>query len=266
MIRFLSLGSGSSGNCYYLSCGETNILIDAGISVRKIKQIFKDFSLNIKDITAVLVTHDHTDHIKAVGNLAEDYGIPVYATQLVHEGINRNYATTTKVTSEHRKNIFKDVSFELGDFVITPFDVPHDSSDCVGYLIHAENQTFCVITDVGHVTESIQKAVNQSTQLILESNHDVEMLMGGPYPAYLKGRILGPRGHLSNVDSARLVAEYASPQLQNLWLCHLSEENNHPELARKTYETVLREYGIVAGKDFCLTILRRTLPSEMYIL
>lgn len=266
MIRFLSLASGSSGNCYYLSTGGTAILIDAGIGVRKIKQVFKDFSINIKDISGILVTHDHTDHIKAVGNLAEDYGIPVYATQLVHEGINRNYATTKKITDSHRCIVSKDVSFQLGDFCVTPFDVPHDSSDCVGFLIEADQQTFCVITDVGHVTESVQHAVNQSNHLVLESNHDVEMLMSGPYPAYLKGRIVGPRGHLSNSDSARLVAEYATPQLRNLWLCHLSEENNHPELARKTYESVLRDYGIVAGKDFCLTILRRTLPSEMYIL
>lgn len=266
MIKFLSLGSGSSGNCYYLSHGSTSILVDAGISPRRIKHIFKEFNLSLKNIDAILITHDHTDHIKAVGHLAEEFDLPIYTTQLIHEGINRNYSTTTKVQPEHRRVIGKDTTFELGDFLITPFDVPHDSSDCVGYVIGTEDTNFCIITDAGHVTESMQHAVNIAHHLVIESNHDTEMLSSGPYPAYLKGRISGPRGHLSNVDSARLVAENATPELQNVWLCHLSEENNHPELARKTYETVLREYGIVAGKDFRLTILRRTLPSEMYIL
>ena len=152
----------------------------------------------------------------------------------------------------------------VGDICITPFDVPHDSSDCVGYRIESGDTVFCIITDVGHVTEIIRQQVGEANYIVLEANYDEDMLMMGPYPAYLKGRIKGEKGHLSNKDSARLVAENASPVLKQIWLCHLSEENNHPELARKTIEQVLKSYGIVAGKDFKLDVLKRKTPSEIY--
>ena len=152
---------------------------------------------------------------------------------------------------------------KVGDIFITPFDVPHDSSDCVGYRVESEDVVFCIITDVGHVTEIIRQQVGEANYLVLEANYDEDMLMMGPYPAYLKGRIRGENGHLSNKDSARLVAEYASPSLKQIWLCHLSEENNHPELARKTYESVLREYGLIVGLDFKVDVLKRKVPSEI---
>ena len=154
-------------------------------------------------------------------------------------------------------------TLNVGDMCITAFDVPHDSSDCVGYRVEFGDVIFCIITDVGHVTEIIRHQVGEANYLVLEANYDEDMLMMGPYPAYLKGRIRGEKGHLSNKDSARLVAEYASPALKQIWLCHLSEENNHPELARKTYESVLREYGLVLGLDFKVDVLKRKIPSDI---
>jgi phosphoribosyl 1,2-cyclic phosphodiesterase len=266
MIKFISLGSSSSGNCYYLATDNIQILVDAGIGVRWLKSTLKEKGIMLTDIDAVCITHDHADHIKAVGHLAHDYHLPIYATEEVHRGINRNYCVTTKLTPEHTRIINKSQTIELGDMMITAFSVPHDSSDCVGYRIATDREVFLIITDIGHATEIIQEEVSNADFIVIESNHDVDMLMMGPYPAYLKGRIRSGRGHISNVDSARLIAEHASPRLKRVWLCHLSEENNHPELARKTYETVLREYGLIAGVDFKLDVLRRKQASDLMIL
>lgn len=264
MLKFLSIGSGSSGNCYYLTTGNTSILIDAGIGIRVLKRTLKSYDIEIDRIDAVFVTHDHADHIKAIGNLANDYGKSVYATERVHAGINCNYCMTSKLTEEHVRIIQKDVPLQFGDMVITPFDVPHDSSDCVGYRVQAGDVVFCLITDAGHVTSIMEEQVSQANYLVLEANHDEDMLMMGTYPAYLKGRIRGERGHLCNKDSARLIAEHATPILKHVWLCHLSEENNHPELARKTVDGLLRGFGIIPGVDFDLDILKRKSPSDLY--
>lgn len=264
MIKFMSLGSGSSGNSYYLQAGSTRLLIDAGISPRTMKKHLRGAGVNLEDIDAVFVTHDHADHIKAVGYLANDLDKPVYATELVHQGINRNFCVSSKLTPKHVRVIQKEVAVQVGDFVVTAFDVPHDSTDCVGYRLEADSIVFCLLTDVGHVTSTLEGQVALADYIVLESNHDENMLVMGNYPAYLKGRIRGDKGHLSNGDSARLLAEHATPRLKHVWLCHLSEENNHPELARKTMETVCRSYGIVLGKDFAMDILKRKMPSEMY--
>ena len=260
----MALGSGGSGNSYYLQAGCTRLLIDAGISPRTMKKHLKGVGVSLEEIDAVFVTHDHADHIKAVGYLANDLDKPVYATQLVHEGINRNYCVSSKLTPEHVRVIQKEESVQVGEFTVTAFDVPHDSTDCVGYRVEAGGITFCLLTDVGHVTPTLEEQVSLADYIVLESNHDENMLMMGNYPAYLKGRIRGDKGHLSNEASAHLLAEHATPRLKHVWLCHLSEENNHPELARKTMETVCRSFGILPGKDFEMDILKRKTPSEMY--
>lgn len=266
MIKFISLGSSSSGNCYYLATDKAQILLDAGVGVRALKHDLKERGVMLKDIDAVFITHDHADHIKAVSYLAHDYKLPIYATEEVHRGINRNYCVKVKLAPEYTRIIHKAQTTEIGDMRVTAFSVPHDSSDCVGYRVETDEEVFLLITDVGHVTEIIQEQVAAANFIVLESNHDVDMLMMGPYPAYLKGRIRSGRGHLSNADCAKLIAEHASPALKHVWLCHLSEENNHPELARKTHETILREYGLIAGVDFRLDVLRRKHASELMIL
>ena len=154
----------------------------------------------------------------------------------------------------------------MGSFRITPFSVPHDATENVGYQIEAEGITFCLITDAGSVTDEMRTYISQADYLVIEANHDVEMLTQGPYPMHLKNRILSATGHLSNNDCAVAIAENMKEGLKHVWLCHLSEENNHPELARKTVESVLRQYGIVAGKDFELEILKRKTPTGIYTL
>lgn len=264
MAKFISLGSGSSGNCYCLSTGTTTIMIDAGIPVRNIKKFMKTMGLSVEDVDAVFITHDHADHIKAVGHLANDYNKPIYTTSAVLKGINNNYCVTSKLTPESMRPIEKGATVQVGDIRITPFEVPHDSTDCVGYEVQLDGTTFCLLTDVGHVTPAIEEAVSHASYLVVEANYDKEMLMSGPYPAYLKGRISSGKGHMCNEDAARLIAEHGTPALQHVWLCHLSEENNHPELARKTVDSILRSYGLLPGVDFQLDILRRKIPSEVH--
>lgn len=264
MMKFISLGSGSSGNSYLIMSDETRILIDAGINARVMRKHFKEIGVDLEDIDAIFITHDHADHIKALGVFVNDMNIPVYTTELVHRGISRNHCLSAKLMTEHLRFIQKDVPVNVGNLQVTPFDVPHDSSDCVGYKVVQDDVTFCLITDAGHVTPLIEEHVSAANYLVLESNHDEDMLMMGPYSAYLKGRIRGGKGHLSNKTAATLLAEHATPKMRHVWLCHLSEENNHPELARKTVESVLRSYGIVPGVDFNVEILKRKIHSDVY--
>ena len=264
MLRFICFGSGSSGNCYFLYTENDGLMIDVGIGVRALKKNLHQYGLKLPQIKHIILTHDHADHVKSVGSLSHELNIPVYSTKLVHEGIMRNYCVRHKIDRQNIKYIEKGSSFTLGDFQIFPFNVPHDSADNVGYLIKCEGVNFCIITDAGHVTDEIQYGINQANYLVLEANHDMEMLLNGPYSAFLKKRISSMYGHLSNEACAKALAENASLGLKQVWLCHLSEENNHPELARITVEQILRNYGIVAGADFKVEVLKRKSPSGIF--
>ena len=264
MLRFISFGSGSSGNCYYLYTETEGLIIDIGIGIRALKKHFRDFGLSLSSIHYVLITHDHADHIKSVGSISHELHLPVYATQGVHSGIDRNYCVQRKLPSDMRREVVPEESFELGTFRITPFCVPHDASENVGYQIEVQGVTFCIITDAGEITSEIGGYISHANFLVIEANHDKEMLIHGNYPKYLKERIQSNTGHLCNGDCGEAIAQYATEKLKSVWLCHLSEENNHPELARKTVEAVLRSYGIVAGKDFELDILKRNTPTGIF--
>ena len=264
MLRFVSFGSGSSGNCYYLFTETDGLIIDIGVGLRTLKKQFTDYGLSLSSVCYVLITHDHADHIKSVGSISHEYHLPIYASTLVHQGIDRNYCVQRKLQPQMKKPVVAGQPFDLGPFHIMPFPVPHDASENLGYMIEVEGIKFCIMTDAGEVTEEMKPFITAADYLVIEANHDVEMLQNGPYPQYLKTRILSSNGHLSNADCARAIAENMSEHLKRVWLCHLSEENNHPELARKTVETVLRQYGIVAGKDFQLDILKRNSPSGIF--
>lgn len=239
-------------------------MIDAGVGVRTLKKYFRDYGLSLSQVHQLLITHDHADHIKCVGSISHELHLPVYATELVHHGIDRNFCVTRKVDNADRRYMEKGRSIQLGQFKVTPFGVPHDSSDNVGYKIEADNTTFCIITDAGHITDQIGVYISQADYLVIEANHDLEMLMQGPYPEHLKVRITSGTGHLSNRACGEAIATYMTGRLKQVWLCHLSEENNHPELARKTVEAVLRSYGIAVGKDLQLEVLKRTMPTGIF--
>lgn len=264
MLNFITFGSGSSGNCYYLYTEEESLMIDVGVGTRSLKKHFKEYGLHLDKIDNILITHDHADHVKSVGSVSRDYGIPVYTTHRVHVGIENNYCVRCKISQERVKVIKPGETFHLGNFEVTSFTVPHDSTDNVGYRIKYGDVVFCIITDAGHITEEMAQYITEANYLVIEANHDEEMLFSGPYPQHLKDRIVSLTGHLSNKDCGEALSQFASPNMKHVWLCHLSEENNHPELARKTIEHVLRSYGIIPGKDFMLDVLKRKTPSEVF--
>ena len=262
-VKFISLASGSSGNCYYIGTDTYGILVDAGIAVRTLKKELKDVGIGMETICAVFVTHDHADHIKAVGVLGEKLHIPIYATARVHVGINKSYCMTEKLyTSAH--NLEKGERMQLRDFRIESFEVPHDGTDNVGYCIEIDGKVFTFLTDLGEITSTAATYIAKADYLIIEANYDEEMLRMGKYPPYLKQRIASSVGHMSNSDTAEFLASHMTGRLKHIWLCHLSKDNNHPELAYKTVEWKLREKGIIVGKDVQLCALKRTTPSELY--
>lgn len=260
----MSLSSGSSGNCYYLGTEEHAILIDAGIPVKQIRTFLKNAGLEFEKIMAVFVTHDHADHIKALGNIGEKCAVPVYATRETHIGINNNYCMTEKLISSVHY-VEKEIPFQFHEFEVTPFEVPHDGTDNVGYRVRVGDKVFCFVTDLGHITEAASKYILQAQYLVMEANYDEDMLRMGNYPKFLKDRITSPRGHLSNRTTARFLAQNITPDMKYIWLCHLSGENNHPEIAYKTVEFEMRGMGIIPGKDVQLCALKRTTPSELYV-
>ena len=234
-MKFISFASGSSGNCYYLHAEGCSILIDLGLGIRNFKKTYKDYGCSFGDIQGILVTHNHTDHTKAVGYLSNEFHIPVYTTEAVHNGMNSNPFLSKKIKKEELKTVYHNEPFSIGPFKITATPVPHDSYGNNGYLIQYKEISFCIITDIGHITPEIQALVSQATHLVVESNYDPQMLQTGPYPLRLKKRIEGPYGHVSNVETAELLTKHLNPErIKKVWLCHLSEENNTPELASET--------------------------------
>lgn len=263
MLRFISFGSGSSGNCYYLFTETDGLMIDVGLGLRGLKKWFADYGLSLSSVRNIIVTHDHADHVKSVGSMSYKYNLPVYATAMVHEGIERNYVVHHKIDKSLKRFVRKGVTTQVGEFGVTPFDVPHDSVDHVGYCIEHGGVTFCLITDVGMVTDVVASYIARADYLVMEANHDVRMLLAGKYPEFLKRRIMGGRGHLSNDACAAAVAANMSPRLRMVWLCHLSQENNLPELAQTTVEDALNRRGAAATKVF---VLKRRSPSQIFCL
>lgn len=264
-FMFFSLGSGSSGNCYYLGNSEYGILIDAGIGVRTIIKRLKEYDIAMHQIQGVLITHDHFDHVKSVTSLAHKYFLPVYATSDVHKGIEQNKFMPYSLNGS-RKYVKKDSAFNLRDFRITPFEVPHDSVDNVGYFFEIGNQTFALATDVGIITDTITHYISAANHLVIESNYDEELLRNGRYPYHLKKRITLGNGHLSNLQTSHFLSENFSDKMKNIWLCHLSGDNNTPELAFQTTQKKFAQKGIIVDKDVNLQILGRNQLSSKTIL
>lgn len=260
---FRCFASGSSGNCYYLGTLERGILIDAGISARLIQKHLRSMGLDFENIMGVLVTHDHADHIRAVGTLGERVHLPIYATPLIHEGIDRNYGVREKLKTS-RRYFEKEQEWTLFDMTINTFTINHDSTECVGYVIDYNGQRFMIATDCGEPNEQMEAYIRTANHLVIEANHDEHLLLNGPYPTYLKERILSPRGHQSNVTCGELIARNYHEGLRNIWLCHLSLENNDPQVAYNTVADRLRDAGIVPGEDVYLKALERTTPSRIY--
>jgi phosphoribosyl 1,2-cyclic phosphodiesterase len=260
-LRFFSMGSGSSGNCYYVGTGEYGFLIDAGVGIRTIKKAMKDNDLSLDNIWGIFITHDHTDHIKTVGVLGEKYNKPVYLTHEMHNGINRNFRVTEKLCG-CCKYFYKGEQISIRDFKIQSFPVSHDASDCVGYSITYGKQYFVIATDLGFINKEAADHIFKANYLVLETNYDENMLKNGPYPYPLKQRVHSHLGHLSNDHAARFLADNPCEKLSHLFLCHLSQENNTPEIAVDTIRSALDEKGI---KLELIHPLERVQPSRLFL-
>jgi phosphoribosyl 1,2-cyclic phosphodiesterase len=240
-------------------------LIDAGISARSIQRYLREMGLDYANIMGVLITHDHADHIRAVGTLGERVHLPIYSTRAIHDGIDRNYGVREKLRTSQRY-FEKGVEWELNGMRINTFGISHDSTECVGYVIDYLGQRVLIATDCGQTNLTMESYLSTANHVIIEANHDEQMLLNGPYPTYLKERILSPKGHQSNVTCGRLLAHNWNPDMRNVFLCHLSHENNDPNVAMNTIKDILLDEGIMPSEDLFLTPLERLKPSPVYIL
>lgn len=258
MFKFCNLYSGSSGNCSFVGTDNINILIDCGESQKKIINALESIGTNINQINAIVVTHEHSDHVKTLGAISKKYNIPVYANE---KTFNNMPEQTELIKEENRKIFNTDDHFEIGDLQIHPFHIPHDAAEPCGYNIYNENNKISIATDIGHMDNSILKKLEESKFLLLESNYEPEILKYAKYPYYLKRRISGPNGHLSNQEASDTIIKLLSTGVNNIMLGHLSKETNFPELA---YKTVMDE--IINNKinnNLTLNVASRIKPSDV---
>ena len=264
-MELCSIASGSSGNCICVGSDTCHILIDAGISGKRIEEGLNSFDLKTEEMQGILITHEHTDHIAGLGVLARRYGIPMYATAGTIDAVLHT-KSVGKVEESLFHEITPGVDFVIGDLTVEPIAIPHDAAEPVAYKIKQPGRTMAVITDLGNYDAQIIERLKNIDVLLLEANHDVHMLQVGAYPYSLKQRILGDRGHLSNELSGRLLGEVLHDGFKTVVLGHLSKENNYEELA---YETVRLEVTLgenpYKGDDFPMYVARRDGPSERIV-
>lgn len=255
---FCSLYSGSSGNSIFISSQNSRILIDAGLSGKTIEKALKDIGEKPENLDGIFITHEHVDHVKGVGVLSRRYDIPVYANELTWKGM----AGTIGEIKAHNIKLIDNGYINFKDMDIFNFKIPHDAVSPSGYSICCGNKKACVATDLGHFSKEVRSALMDSDVILIESNHDVEMLKVGPYPYPLKRRILSNIGHLSNEDCGKAILDLLDRKHKKIILGHLSKTNNYPELAYQTVFNVLTENGIQIDKELSLTVAKRDMPSS----
>lgn len=235
MFNFCSLYSGSSGNSLFVETENTKLLIDAGVSSKKIEHALSGLNIDPSSINGILITHEHSDHVQGLGTFAKKYDLPVFVNQKTLDAMPKQ---KEKLLEKNIKNIKIEEKFEIGDMQIKPFSIPHDAANPCGFNILKDNKKISIATDIGHMTNGILKNLEDSIFVLLESNYDPEVLKFSRYPYPLKARIAGPTGHLSNELAGKTIAHLLKSGLQQAMLGHLSKESNFPELA---YKTVIEE-------------------------
>lgn len=249
---FLSLASGSSANAAILKNNDTTILIDCGLSGKKLTTALENIGISPKEIDALLITHEHSDHTAGAGIISRRFDIPVYATKETFELLN------VGPLSDKNINIINNTSsFEIGSIEVHTFPISHDAANPVCYSLISDNKKYSIATDTGIMTKEIFDSISGSDYIMLESNHDVDMLMYGVYPFELKKRISGKFGHMSNDLAASVAVKLLENNTKNIMLSHLSEKNNNPHIAYKTVENALIKAGAIIGKDINLQVAKR---------
>ena len=262
-MRFCSIASSSSGNCTYVGTESTHVLVDAGLSGKRIEQGLASLELSARDLSGILLTHEHADHIKGLGVLSRKYGIPIFTTGGTADALLRS-RSVGEIPPELIHEIAEDVPFTIGDMVIHAFGISHDAAQPVGFRLSDGQKSFGIATDLGRYSDYIIDNLRGLNGLLLEANHDVRMLETGRYPYPLKMRILGNRGHLSNDDAGDLLGKLLWDGMRAVLLGHLSKENNYEALA---YETVRQAISLgdspYRADDFSIQVASQVAMSEV---
>ena len=262
-MRLCSIASGSSGNCVYVGSDTTHLLIDTGISGKRIEAGVAELGLKLSEIDGIFITHEHADHISGLGVIARKYGLPIYGTRGTIAAIRQTH-TLGNIDEELFHYINADEKYTVKDVTLYPIRTSHDAAEPVAYRVSHDRQKIAVITDLGCYNEYTVECLKDLDVLYLEANHDIHMLQVGPYPYYLKQRILGEKGHLSNEAAGKLLSRLLHDKMRAVMLGHLSKENNIPELA---YESVRVEVTMsdtpYNGNDFPLYVAKRSEVSQM---
>lgn len=260
MLTFVTLASGSSGNAALVSCGQTHILLDAGISARRITTALRTLGVDPHQLSGVLITHEHTDHISGLTTLTKQLNLPVYATTPTLDALARKIPAI----AHNRLGRFfaPGEAFPLGELWVEPFATSHDAACSVGYAINGDDSRLVLCTDLGYISPEVERAVTGCDLLVCEANHDEEWVRTGPYPYYLQQRVLGRRGHLSNEAGAQLALLAAQNGARTILLAHLSEENNTPAHALEVVGRTLRQAGF--GDTVTLEAAPRKEPGRVY--
>ncbi len=246
-LNFISFGSGSSGNCAYVGDSSTGLLIDAGVDADTVVNELRRYGIKMDHIKGILLTHDHSDHVRYVYPLVRKRPhIGVYCTPRVLNGILRRHNISNRIKDYHRP-IYKEHPFKIGSFEATAFEVLHDGTDNAGFFLTRGHHSMAVATDLGRVSDRADFYMRQANHLMIEANYDSAMLAAGSYPEYLKARIRSDNGHLDNAVTAEYLAGIYSAHLKNIFLCHLSRENNRPEIALSAVEKALAAIGVRVG-------------------
>lgn len=257
-MKFCPIASGSSGNSIYIGTKSTHILLDIGITGKRLESGLKAIDAAPPD--AIFVTHEHSDHIQGVGVISRRFDVPIYATDQTWMRMER-HSMIGKISPQNRCTIYAGEPCVINDLSVCAFDISHDSAQPVGYTVVGEGYKIAVATDLGHISDVVRANLADSDLILLECNHDIEMLENGPYPRELKNRVRGKKGHLSNVACGEFLAEIVSPRLKYIYLGHLSEENNRPLLAIDTVARILEGRKIKVGSELKLRLAERDMPS-----
>lgn len=263
MLYFCSLASGSSGNCQYIATETTGILLDAGLSGKYIQTSLMSIDAKLDKLEALFITHEHSDHVKSAGILMRKFGVSLYITKDTFEAIEKKLG---KYDPSKVVFIEKEQDLMVGDICVRPFAISHDAIDPVAYSFRKDDIKLSIVTDLGHVPIDLLSNLMGSQLIMLESNHDVEMLKSGSYPYVLKQRILSKRGHISNEACAEAIIRVYGygQQLGHVVLGHLSQDNNTPELAYATVKNILEENGLSLEDDISLDLAYRDRVGKLY--
>ena len=263
-IEIAPLFSGSSGNAILVSTEGTSVLVDAGMNCKKVVEALSILGMDPLDLTAILITHDHSDHIGALDVFTRRFGIPVYATRQTWEGIHAAERKPHDAGLDHEIETGKRIT--IGQFDVVAFDTPHDTTGSCGYRFFTSSKSAAIATDMGYITEDIFDSIRGCDGILLEANYDKDMLWNGEYPYYLKVRIDGQNGHLCNDDCAHAMAQLCKLGTRHFILGHLSKENNLPQVAERTVLRAMEEAALVRDRDFTLRIANRYTPTEPLLL